>query len=1701
MSWGGETFYIKSRDDATHVTVQTAATGDRSGAYTITRAYSGINAIQDWENGQQGDLVVGNRIEVGVAYKDGVFLPNAKTTIDGSTTDATHYMLLTVAPGQRHNGTAGTTGTANVIVDGASIPGAANNHLFQISDTDFRMEWLEIRNYFDGTPQGYGCPFQLMEGNAGNNLFSHLIIHDYTSNGGVRGAFNIYEDATIRNSIIYNGDVGLRTYSNTLLTLTLQNTTIYGMTGDGVSHIAGTLIVKNTISVGSSGGQDFDIDSATVDASSGYNLYSTVAGGVHPGTNNQYPAPANLDDLFVSIGSGSENLHLEPSGHAALNNGIDLSASFTDDIDGQTRPTGAGTWDIGADEVTDTSPPTPNPMTFATAPNNYSSTQIDMTATTASDPSTPIEYLFTFAACGSNGGTGGTSSSWQQGTSYSDSGLDANKCYGYTVTARDSVPNTGSASTPVSETYTSANVPGTPTLTNPTSSTLDLENDANGNPSSNPTTSFAVQVTYTSPNDSNWLNKWVDGSGNPSATAVWLNDAQLDALVLQGLTPSTTYRVQVKAKNQENDETSLSAYGQGTTSSGGGDTSPPTPNPMTWASAPANDSATQISMTSTTGSDATPPVEYLFTNDNSTCGANAGSGGTTSGWLVSTTSYSDTGLDPNKCYGYTVTARDSLLNTGTASGISTAYTSANVPGTPTLSNPSSSTLDLENGANGNPSSNPTTSFAVQVVTTNPNDSNWLNKWVNGSGNPSATAVWLTDAQLDALVLQGLTSSTTYGVKVKAKNQDGDETSLSAEGQGVTLAGNTGIAFDAASEGTTGSTAVGNLTVSHTVVSNTNGILIVGVNIFSTNATFPTVSTMTYNGAAMTFLAGVTDPGNPNPRIRSEMWYIKAPDIGTHDIYMTFSANLIAVAGGMSYTGVDQTIPLGSAVTASAYNGTAPTVNVSSAAGELVVDTVGIRQNSPGFNQTLTAGAGQTERYNNVSGTNSNSNVVGAGSEEAGAASVTMSWTALSSGNWAIVAAALKPASSTPTDLTQIHYRWRNDDGPEIDTGTGADGSVTISASKNIDTDVLGSNRSTYADGITTTVTANPTGTSISVTSTNGFAANDEILLINLRGALGDTADVGNYEFLEINSVTPPNTLNLKTTIQKSYDSTTWSNQRVIVQRVPQWTTVTVQSTGTLTANAWNGTSGGIIVFRANGTVTVDTGGKIGTPGLGYRGGAGGVADGGNNGESYDGQNGKGGADGSRGTLGGGSGQNYSTHDNTTGTRGGGGGGGRTGSAGVGAGAGAGGGYAGGGGGGGGGSDNAGNAGGGGWGGTTDTSAGGGGHGENDGTSGTGGDAGSPGNDGGVSVAKGGGLAGSGATTAQGGHSEDATDSPGGGGGGGGTYGIADLSKLFFGSGGGGGGDASAAGGNGQSGGGGGGIIYIIADTVHNNGIIQSTGADAGDTTNGDGPGGGGSGGSIMILAKTVDNSITEGITVLGGWGGDSDVNGNAGAGGGGGTGRIRIEASITGTGTTHPVASTSGTPSGATWAADEDIKLTGLAKGTPKRVRLEVSNEGGASSGGVTYQLQVAQTDTCSSGTYSTVPTDASGHWQIVGSSYITDGEATSNIASGLTDESTTFVAGQLKDAGNTTSSITLAGNTVHRDRVRGPGNDERYRRRELLFPSLQEQRRGSARHLRQVCGSDPDRRSSQSRPDPLPVAQRRWERGHRCRSFSCRCC
>lgn len=82
----------------------------------------------------------------------------------------------------------------------------------------------------------------------------------------------------------------------------------------------------------------------------------------------------------------------------------------------------------------DTTPPTPDPMTWAVQPYATGSASISMTATTATDLN-GVEYYFECTA------GGGNDSGWQDSTTYEDTGLQPETQYTYRVKARDKSPN------------------------------------------------------------------------------------------------------------------------------------------------------------------------------------------------------------------------------------------------------------------------------------------------------------------------------------------------------------------------------------------------------------------------------------------------------------------------------------------------------------------------------------------------------------------------------------------------------------------------------------------------------------------------------------------------------------------------------------------------------------------------------------------------------------------------------------------------------------------------------------------------------------------------------------------------------------------------------------------------------------------------------------------------------------------------------------------------------------------------------------------------------------------------------------------------------------------------------------------------------------------------------------------------------------
>jgi hypothetical protein len=439
---------------------------------------------------------------------------------------------------------------------------------------------------------------------------------------------------------------------------------------------------------------------------------------------------------------------------------------------------------------------------------------------------------------------------------------------------------------------------------------------------------------------------------------------------------------------------------------------------------------------------------------------------------------------------------------------------------------------------------------------------------------------------------------------------------------------------------------------------------------------------------------------------------------------------------------------------------------------------------------------------------------------------------------------------------------------KVSFGTGNDGICTVSVNTNINTGSCVGR--VDGDAVNFSVTENVVAGSDSITLSSvatGLSIGDEILIINLQGTQADHSNVGQYETAYVENVVGE-ILSLDRNLTNGYNGTT---QKIMVQRIPQYSDVTVNAGVNWYPDAWDGTKGGVFSFEASGVVNVN--GNIDVSALGYRGGNKCAVGACNTtpGEGYfpvSGNDGKGGATGAVGYAGSWSG-------------GGGGGSNRAGGAG---------------------SNDYGSVGGGG-GGSTNTKCttndcdglGGGGGGGGYGTPGVGGYSRVTSGDGGTSSASGAG--GAGAL-----HYGDKRYSAGGGGGGK-SAGEADLSRLNFGGGGGGGGAGQGLSGSyydGTSGSRGGGIIFILGTDINVLGSIKSNGGNITAEPESKGSGGGtGAGGAIKIVGGQI--SLSESSTTA-----SAGVPSTRGVAGG--DGRVRIEYTTSFNGNSTPVASSQVSP-------------------------------------------------------------------------------------------------------------------------------------------------------------------------------------------------
>lgn len=172
--------------------------------------------------------------------------------------------------------------------------------------------------------------------NAAEYIFDSCVIAANTSQGALYAVANVTARIfTLRNCLVYDysgAASGKGFYSYGALTWNIDNCTVCGFT-TGMATEGGDQVWNMRNNIFNGNGTDFG---TTVDSHSN----NISEDNTSPDT--------TLRGIAVSfVDEANKDFHLAATEENAIDAGIDLSATFTTDIDGETR---SGTWDIGADE-------------------------------------------------------------------------------------------------------------------------------------------------------------------------------------------------------------------------------------------------------------------------------------------------------------------------------------------------------------------------------------------------------------------------------------------------------------------------------------------------------------------------------------------------------------------------------------------------------------------------------------------------------------------------------------------------------------------------------------------------------------------------------------------------------------------------------------------------------------------------------------------------------------------------------------------------------------------------------------------------------------------------------------------------------------------------------------------------------------------------------------------------------------------------------------------------------------------------------------------------------------------------------------------------------------------------------------------------------------------------------------------------------
>ena len=295
-----------------------------------------FTSIVTWESDQDGDLVSLDEQHTGEAFNDsGAY--NEVVVINGSTTDATRFMRLRAAAGEKHDGTEATGARIRSTTFGAK----------QISLQDDFTQLIGMELDCRGAiGSAQNC---INMNNAKGILVDKCIGYGATGTAvDFVGAGTGDDKNRVQNSFFWDGaGDGCRMRNHALL----HNATFNNFSSEGIiAYFTGVgIVVQNTIAMDNGGSGDFDEQGGSGNFNTfNNNMSEDGTATTHGGSGNL--ANKTYADQFVSVSVGSEDFHLK-AGADAIDAGKDLSGfAVPDDIDGETRPQGSA-YDMGGDEL------------------------------------------------------------------------------------------------------------------------------------------------------------------------------------------------------------------------------------------------------------------------------------------------------------------------------------------------------------------------------------------------------------------------------------------------------------------------------------------------------------------------------------------------------------------------------------------------------------------------------------------------------------------------------------------------------------------------------------------------------------------------------------------------------------------------------------------------------------------------------------------------------------------------------------------------------------------------------------------------------------------------------------------------------------------------------------------------------------------------------------------------------------------------------------------------------------------------------------------------------------------------------------------------------------------------------------------------------------------------------------------------------